>query len=160
MSNASLDDRHQDGHQGSGYRRIELITGETRRRRWTAEEKARILAESFEPGAKVSEVALRHGVNRGLLWTWRRQARKGTAIGGQTFVPVRVVDEPPAPPAPAAAVRQPSAALAKAPRSEGARTEAAFGTIDIEIGDARLRISGAVDAAALRQVLTHLGRKA
>jgi transposase len=46
MPHASLDDRHQDSHQGSSYRRIELITGETCRRRWTAEEKAEILADS------------------------------------------------------------------------------------------------------------------
>ena len=160
MPNASLDHTHQDSHQGSSYRRIELITGESRRRRWTAEEKARILAESFEPGAKVSEVALRHGVNRGLLWTWRRQARKRTAGGEQTFVPVRIVEEPAAPPTPAALVRQPKTAAAseRATRSEGARTPAALGTIDIEIGSARVRVRGSVDASALRQVLSHIGR--
>jgi len=71
MSEARLDDAHQDSHQGrhqgGGYRRIELITGEARRRPWTAEEKARILAESFQPGAKVADVARRHGMNRSLL---------------------------------------------------------------------------------------------
>jgi transposase len=154
MPNASLDDTHQDLHQGSRYRRIELITGESRRRCWTAEDKARILADSVEPGAKVSEVALRHGVNRGLLWTWRRQARKRTAVDGQTFVPVRVVDEPAAPPTPAVPVRQPRAVT----RPEGARTAAAFGTIDIEISGARVRVRGSVDASALRQVLSHIGR--
>jgi hypothetical protein len=66
MANASLDDRHQSGT----YRRIELITGDGRRRVVTEEEKARILTESFQPGAKVSDVARRHGMNRGLLWTW------------------------------------------------------------------------------------------
>jgi hypothetical protein len=45
---------------------VELITGQRRRRRWTAEEKARIVAESFEEGANMSEVA-RLGVVRGLL---------------------------------------------------------------------------------------------
>ena len=93
MANASLDDRHQAGT----YRRIELITGDARRRVWTEEEKARILAESFQPGAKVSDVARRHGVNRGLLWTWRHQARKRGLGGEQTFVPVRIVDESAAP---------------------------------------------------------------
>jgi hypothetical protein len=39
-------------HEGDSYRRIEVITGERRRRRWTAEEKARIVAESFEEGAE------------------------------------------------------------------------------------------------------------
>jgi transposase-like protein len=80
MANASLDDRHQ----GGAYRRIELITGAPRRRRWSAEEKARILAESFEPGARVSDVALRHGVNRGLVWSWRRQAGKHEIKGAHS----------------------------------------------------------------------------
>src|SRR5215470_12349706 len=53
MANAMLDARQEDG----GYRRVELITGQRRRRRWTAEEKARIVAESFEEGANISEVA-------------------------------------------------------------------------------------------------------
>jgi transposase len=66
MANAMLDARQEDG----AYRRVELITGQRRqrrRRRWTAEEKARIVAESFEEGANISEVARRHGVVRGLL---------------------------------------------------------------------------------------------
>jgi hypothetical protein len=44
MAKTMLDARHE----GGSYRRIEVITGEHRRRRWTAEEKARIVAESFE----------------------------------------------------------------------------------------------------------------
>jgi transposase len=63
MANAMLDARQEDG----SYRRVELITGQRRRRRWTAEEKARIVAESFEEGANISEVARRHGVVRGLI---------------------------------------------------------------------------------------------
>jgi transposase len=59
--------------QGDSYRRIEVITGQSRRRRWTAEEKARIVAESFEADANISEVARRNGVARGLLTAWRRQ---------------------------------------------------------------------------------------
>lgn len=159
MADAKLDDSHQDSHQAGSYRRIELITGETRRRRWTAEEKAGILAESFQPGAKVSDVARRHGVNRGLLWTWRHQARKRGMVAEQTFVPVRIVDEASAPPTSATAKRRQNAALMTAARPEGTRAGPATGSIDIEIGGARVRISGAVDAAALRQVLTHLERR-
>jgi len=77
MANAMLDARQEDG----GYRRVELITGQRRRRRWTAEGKARIVAESFEEGANISEVARRHGVVRGLLTVWRRQVSR--AVGGQ-----------------------------------------------------------------------------
>ena len=76
MDNASDQDRHQHRHQGDEYRRIELITGLSRRRRWTSEEKAQIVTESLLPGASVSAVARRHNVNRGLLTTWRREAMR------------------------------------------------------------------------------------
>jgi transposase len=69
MANAMLDARQE----GDSYRRVEVITGDRRRRRWTGEEKARIAAESFEEGANISEVARRNGVSRGLLTVWRRQ---------------------------------------------------------------------------------------
>ena len=68
MSNAMLDARQE----GDSYRRIEVITGQHRRRRLTAQEKARIVAESFEEGANISEVARRHGVFRGLPTMWSR----------------------------------------------------------------------------------------
>jgi transposase len=69
MHEAMLDARHE----GGSYRRIEVITGQCRRRHWTSDEKARIVAESFEEGANISEVARRHGVVRGLLTAWRRK---------------------------------------------------------------------------------------
>lgn len=50
-------DRHQDSHEGERYRRVEVITGRRRRRTWSSAEKAAIGAESFVPGANVSEVA-------------------------------------------------------------------------------------------------------
>src|SRR6202008_5183686 len=55
MANAMLDARQE----GDSYRRVEVITGERRRRRWTGEDKARIVAESFEEGANISDVARR-----------------------------------------------------------------------------------------------------
>jgi hypothetical protein len=86
MDNASLNAMHQDRHQADAYRRIELITGTVRRRRWTNDEKATIVAESTRPGVNIAEVARRFGVNRGLLQTWRRKA-----IGERpVFVPLRV----------------------------------------------------------------------
>src|SRR5271163_975436 len=62
VKNDSHNDTHQDTHQDSRkgddrYRRVELITGTTRRLRRSDEERARILAESFEPGANISAVA-------------------------------------------------------------------------------------------------------
>ena len=163
MSGARLDDAHQDSHQerhqGGGYRRIELITGEARRRPWSAEEKARILAESFQPGAKVADVARRHGMNRSLLWNWRHAARKRGAAGERTFVPIRVVDAV-APIPPCEPLEGPPNVGCGLVSSEGdGRAGAVTGTIEIEIGAARVRVSGVVDAGALRQVLSHLRRK-
>lgn len=51
-----------------------LLTGPERRRRWSLEDRAQILAEAFAPGAVVSEVARRFEVSTGLIYTWRRQA--------------------------------------------------------------------------------------
>src|ERR1700757_2258234 len=58
-------------------RRIEVITGVERRRRWSAQEKMAIVAESLAEGAVVSEVARRHGVNPQQLFGWRARLRKG-----------------------------------------------------------------------------------
>ena len=48
-----------------------------RRRRWPASDKARIVAESFVPGASVNAVAMHHGVDASTLSSWRRQAVRG-----------------------------------------------------------------------------------
>ena len=58
----------------SEVRRIELITGSGRRRRWSGADKARIVVESLEPGANVSEVARRNGLSPQQLFAWRRDA--------------------------------------------------------------------------------------
>ncbi|WP_346283243.1 transposase [Bradyrhizobium sp. BRP22] len=72
---------------------MEVITGPRRRRHWTAEEKARIVAESFEEGANISEVARRHGVVRGLLMVWRRKFPSAASFQPPGFVPVRIASE-------------------------------------------------------------------
>jgi len=68
---------HKPNTMPSSYGRIEVITGMERRRRWSAEEKARIVAESFAPSTTVSAVARRHGINTNQLFLWRRQLRDG-----------------------------------------------------------------------------------
>ena len=162
MSGAKLDDTHHDSHQerhqSGGYRRIELITGEARRRPWSAEEKARILAESFQPGAKVADVARRHGMNRSLLWNWRHEARKRGADGERTFVPIRVVDAVAPIPSCEPVEGPPNPGCGPVSAGDGS-AGAVTGTIEIEMGGAGVRVSGVVDAAALRQVLSHLRRK-
>jgi transposase len=72
------------------FRRIEVITGVARRRRWPRSEKARIVAESYAPGASATAVAVRHGLHRNQIFAWRRQLRNRAALVGQApeFVPV------------------------------------------------------------------------
>ncbi|WP_181183896.1 transposase [Prosthecodimorpha hirschii] len=56
-------------------RRFEVINGALGRRRWTADDRARIVGETLEPGAVVSEVARRHGLTPQQVFAWRREAR-------------------------------------------------------------------------------------
>ncbi len=66
-----------------------------RRRAWPLEEKRRIVAESFEPGASVSLVARRHDVNTNMLFTWRRKLRTGERATDQavSFVPAAITTD-------------------------------------------------------------------
>src|SRR5512144_1869662 len=59
------------------YERVEVITGVARRRRWSAEEKLRMVNELSRPGATVSLVARRNDINSSLLFKWRKLAREG-----------------------------------------------------------------------------------
>lgn len=99
-------------------RRIEVFTGAGRRRRWSSEEKARIVAESY--ATSVGEAAERHALRTTQLFTWRRDARRGRG-DGVTFTPV-VVDE-----------------------AIGDRRGGGQGLIEVEIGPARLRIGPGAD---------------
>jgi transposase-like protein len=81
-------------------RRLEVFTGAGRRRTWTAEQKAQILAESYESREKVSAVARRDGLIPQQLFGWRRDARRRavarrradnrTGESGSAFAPVVV----------------------------------------------------------------------
>jgi transposase len=152
---ARLDDRLQASDEAGGYQRIELITGRRVRRRWSDDEKAQIIAESAAPGAKVSEVARRHGVNRGLLTVWRRQARyRPEAAAGSSapvFVPVAIEAEPAAPdPEPAA----PSSGDGSPASPSGAhRSRASGGMIEVELPGCHVRLDGTVDPALARAVI-------
>src|SRR6185437_8071286 len=73
----------------------EVLSGPERRRRWSSEEKAGIVAEVMLPGATVTEIARRHGISRGLVYTWRREAGHRSASDGiasslPDFVPVMI----------------------------------------------------------------------
>ena len=83
MVTSMLDTRNDARNEGGTYQRVEVITGRQRRRRWTADEKARIVAESLEADANISDVARRHGLARGLLTIWRRQLSGGGGAKSQ-----------------------------------------------------------------------------
>lgn len=126
--------------------RGEVLTGPERRRRWSVEEKLRILAQSVAPGSSASLACRLHGISSGQLYTWRRQFRTGELTG---FAPVLVappVDELPAAPAPIDPVRS---------GDDGDRP--ASGLIEVELlSGVKLRLTGAVDLVLLRQVLSAL----
>ena len=79
---------------------IEVITRVERRRRWSRDEKQRLVAESARPDRTVSQVARAHGVAANLLFTWRRQFLAAAVAGAGAsagFVPVRLREEGPPP---------------------------------------------------------------
>jgi transposase len=112
--------------------------GKVRRRQRSEEERRRIVAKSFEPGASVSVVARRHDVNTNLLFTWRR--RYGTEVqgsgGSAMFVPAVIANDGiPQAPAPAVAVT-------------------IAGRMEIELpGGCRLIAGNDVDTAVLGRVI-------
>src|SRR5881227_3685734 len=89
-----MDDVNADAN--GGYRRIEVLRGPGRRRRWSASEKGRVVAETLAPGASVSEVARRWQVCPQQVFAWRREARAGfltlpaeaTDVIRTSFVPI------------------------------------------------------------------------
>ena len=117
---------------GQSFRRIEVLSGAPRRRRWSAEEKAAIVAESRAPGAVARSVALRHGVHANQLYAWRREFASGGAAAkngsGLAFAPVAVASAP----------------------VEGNR---ASGVVEIAVGSVVIRVSPGVDLRFLRSVL-------
>ncbi len=118
-------------------------TGLRRRRFWSSDEKRRIVAESTAPGASVSKVAQRHGVNANLLFTWRRRQARDAATGGLEplkLLPVTVAEE----------------GMAAAPIA----LAAAAGRMEIAlVGGARIVVGADVDAGALTRVLNVLSRR-
>ena len=111
-----------------------------RRRSYSLEEKQRLVAESYEPGASVSLVARRYDMNANLLFTWRRQMRQpAPAAEAMTLIPIEVVDAPVI--SALTEVRQPD------PR----------GVMEIILqGGVRVRVDAEVSEAALKRVLSAL----
>lgn len=113
------------------------------RRRWTDEQKLRLVEETFAPGSSVSRVSRRYGVHTSALFRWRRQFA-GLAPDGRSSAPVL---------APVQLVPEQRAISAPEPSS----LHAARGTIEIELPRGyRVRVDQNVDCDALRRVLAVL----
>ena len=128
--------------------RIEVITGIERRRKWSEQEKAAIVAESLAEGAVVSEVARRHGLSPQQLFGWRasmRDAVKGPVPSSDAmpaFVPAILESAPPSPAAPALPAVAGMRAAGRDPSP-----------IEIALGGVIVRVRGVVDVEALAAVL-------
>jgi len=147
VATSMLDARNEARNEGDTYQRVEVITGRQRRRRWTSEEKARMVAESLEADANISEVARRHGVARGLLTVWRRQLSNGDAVGPrQSFATVKIDEEASAPEV-SRLSSEPERVVATVPAIRGR------GRIEIDVAGARIRVETGVDQATLAMVL-------
>jgi transposase len=139
-----------DGHS---FRRIEVLTGTARRRRWSEAEKAQIVSESLAPGAVASAIALRYGLHRNQLYAWRKQLRAAAAAAPAAdaetvatgFVPIMVLTD---------------AAAADAAVASPTRTARADAAIEIDVAGAIVRATPGSDLAFLAEVVRLLKRLA
>jgi len=120
---------HTPGRGGvlPGFQEVTIIAGTARRRRYSLDEKMRIVAESLDPAVSVSAVARRHGINPNQLFFWRKQLRDAALSEG--------------------AVAGPACAEGRAEASD---------VIELVVGGVTVRVRSGVDGAALRRVLTAL----
>ncbi len=125
-------DSVNDDASGVGYRRIEVLTGPGRRRRWSDDDKARIIAETAQPGAVVTEVARRWQVSPQQVFDWRRQARRALAAATAPTEPAFV---------PIVAEAAPSLSVRATP------------AIEIKLAGAVLRVAPGTDGELLTTVL-------
>ncbi|WP_456827589.1 IS66-like element accessory protein TnpA [Bradyrhizobium sp. USDA 4518] len=120
------------GDAGRGFGRAE------RRRRWSQDDKARIVEETLAPGAKVTEVARRNGVAASLVITWRRQARTSEQVV-PSFTPVQIA-------AVAASAEETPNLLPTVDGRVRSVAAARTGLIEIDLGNRRcIRVDAHVD---------------
>lgn len=128
-------------------RRIEVFTGAGRRRTWSDEDKARIVAESLTGEESVCAVARRHGLSPQQLFGWRRQLRQvaeGAEPQAPQFVPAVIEATPPERPR-------------KRVKSRSRRHSGdAIGTIEVEIDGVTVRVGRGAEAKTVAAVLRAL----
>ena len=129
--------------------RLEVVSTGARRR-WTLEEKQRIVAESYSGPRLVSVTACRNGLSTSQLFTWRRLARDGRLAEDAVpaLVPVEITSTP----------ASASTCAPQVPSSPPAQ-RARVGIIEIELGGCRVRVDRDVDTEALQRVLELLRRR-
>ena len=138
-------DDHSDITKPVRPRRIEVLSGDDRRRKWPDEAKIAIVAEALADGAVVSRVARRHDVTPSQLFGWIKTFRvdalrpSGSSCGEPAMFARAVVDMAPVQPA------------VSVPAQTGE-----VSAIEISIGAATVRIRGAADARTLALVLKAL----
>lgn len=133
--------------------RFEVITGGGgNRRRWSHEEKERLVAASLEPGVTASQVARSAGIHTSQLFRWRKQlCERSAPHPTAALVPVTAADPDPTP-------------ITVPPHrsSSGQKTgrRRASDRIEIELTDGRrIRVDAHVDGDALAQLLDRLDRR-
>jgi transposase len=130
-------------------RRLEVFTGAGRRRTWSDEDKARVVAEIESSGDSVSGVARRHGLSPQQLFGWRRQVREAHVVASKDdelrFVPA-VIDAAPCD------TGEPRQRKTRAQH----RDEPLAGTIEVAINGVTVRISAGAPAATIAAVLRAL----
>jgi transposase len=119
-------------------RRLEVLTGVGGRRRWSSDDKARIVEESLAPGATVSDVARRHDIRPQQLFGWRRGMRIPESEPQMTFVPAQVE------------------APAKAERARPKSARAGRGDIELEIDGVVVRVCRGAEARTVAAVIKAL----
>ena len=132
-------DDHSDVATPVRPRRVEVLTGRERRRKWRDETKIAIVAEALADGVVVSDVARRHDVTPSQLFGWMRKFRDAALAA----------IAPPEPPMFAPAIVEVAPIMA-APHPAPVEPAA---EIEISLGGATVRIRGAVDGRTLAAVL-------
>ena len=124
-------------------RRIEVFTGAGRRRSWSREEKAAIIAESYGEDETVCAVARRHGLTPQQLFAWRRLARRSGSVLPRMFVPAVVETIQLEPPAAAIPLRR-------------ARRRSKVDGIELEIAGVEVRVGADAKPRAIEAVIRAL----
>ena len=128
--------------------RLEVITGTGRRRRFSADDKARVIEETLVAGAVVSEVARRHGLTPQQVFGWRRQARRSAVARPDTdalqFVPAIVE------------AHLPARAARRRERKRTHPVDRTSGIIEVEIDGVMVRVGRGAEAKTVAAVLRAL----